>query len=265
MKIRIYEFPLNPVKPGFRLDTPVERGYIEIADEDRNKCNEDWCWDVCNWEHHADKKKPECLHSDMSHCDHGIVFVYPSDLEADGLHFLALTNGWLRGPKDLIQKYATAHKDKIMWVNSEQEQLLEDKKNTFAPMKVSVAVPTANGDVALVKVNDFADLDDIKKNGMTKEMIANAEKLKHNDDVETVDNILQQIEVGRVYRHFKGKLYLVLDLATHSETGEQYVVYKALYGDCKTYIRPYLMFASEVDREKYPDVKQEFRFQLVED
>ena len=86
MKIRIYEFPLNPSKPGFRLDTPVERGYIEIADEDRNKCNEDWCWDICNWEHYANQK-PECLNSDVSHCDHGIVFVYPSDLEADGLHF----------------------------------------------------------------------------------------------------------------------------------------------------------------------------------
>ena len=139
------------------------------------------------------------------------------------------------------------------------------KENTFAPMKVSVAVPTADGDVALVKVNDFEELNNIKKNGVTKEMIENAEKLKHNDDIEIVGNVLQQLEVGRVYRHFKGKLYLVLDLAQHSETGEQYVVYKALYGDCKTYIRPYLMFASGVDREKYPDVKQEFRFQLVED
>lgn len=91
------------------------------------------------------------------------------------------------------------------------------------------------------------------------------QELKQNDDIEIVGNVLQQIEVGRVYRHFKGKLYLVLDLAHHSETGEQYVVYKALYGECKTYIRPYLMFASGVDREKYPDVKQEFRFQLVED
>ena len=139
------------------------------------------------------------------------------------------------------------------------------KENTFAPMKVSVAVPTADSEVALIKVNDIEELNNIKKNGVTKEMLENAEKLKHNDDIEIVGNVLQQIEVGRVYRHFKGKLYLVLDLAHHSETGEQYVVYKALYGDCKTYVRPYLMFASGVDREKYPDVKQEFRFQLVED
>ena len=95
-------------------------------------------------------------------------------------------------------------------------------------------------------------------------MIENAEKLKHNDDIEIVGNVLQQIKIGRVYRHFKGKLYLVLDLAHHSETEEQYVVHKALYGDGKTYIRPYLLFASGVDRDKYPNVKQEFRFQLVE-
>ena len=69
---------------------------------------------------------------------------------------------------------------------------------------------------------------------------------------------------GRVYRHFKGKLYLVLDIAIHSETQEDYVVYKALYSDCQTYIRPYGMFASKVNREKYPDAEQEFRFELVE-
>ena len=139
------------------------------------------------------------------------------------------------------------------------------QENTFVPMKVSVAVPTADGAVALVKVNNIEELNNLKKNGVTNEMIKNAEKLRRDNDTEIVGNVLQQIEVGRVYRHFKGKLYLVLDLAQHSETEEQYVVYKALYGDCKTYIRPYLMFASGVDHEKYPDVEQTFRFELVED
>ena len=76
---------------------------------------------------------------------------------------------------------------------------------------------------------------------------------------------MREIQIGKKYRHFKGKEYLVLHIAKHSETWEDYIVYQALYGDCAGYVRPYAMFASEVDREKYPDVKQKFWFELVED
>ena len=75
---------------------------------------------------------------------------------------------------------------------------------------------------------------------------------------------MRELKCKRVSRHFKGDCYLVVDVARHSETGEEYVVYRKLYGDGSLWIRPKEMFLGRVDREKYPDAEQEYRFELLE-
>ena len=84
------------------------------------------------------------------------------------------------------------------------------------------------------------------------------------------DNMMEETQAermmpGDVVRHFKGNCYEILYFARDSETREEVVVYRALYGERGVWVRPKAMFFSPVDREKYPDAPQAWRFECVTD
>ena len=75
---------------------------------------------------------------------------------------------------------------------------------------------------------------------------------------------MREIKIHGIYRHFKGDYYLVEDIAFGSETKNKMVVYRRLYGDGSVWVRPLDMFLSEVDHNKYPNVKEKYRFTEID-
>ncbi|MBE6158691.1 MAG: DUF1653 domain-containing protein [Firmicutes bacterium] len=73
--------------------------------------------------------------------------------------------------------------------------------------------------------------------------------------------LMRKVKIKGYYKHFKGKIYMVEDIAKDCETLEDVVVYRALYDNKQLWVRKYNDFISEVDHNKYPDVKQKYRFE----
>ena len=71
-----------------------------------------------------------------------------------------------------------------------------------------------------------------------------------------------EIKINGIYKHFKGDDYIVEDIAINSETMEKMVIYRGLYEGSPLYVRSYDLFISKVDKEKYPNIQQEYRFKL---
>ena len=84
-------------------------------------------------------------------------------------------------------------------------------------------------------------------------------------NVQTQVSCMKSAMVGFKYRHFKGSVYLVTDIAVHSETEEPMVIYKNFDNPNLVWCRPLSMFMSEVDHEKYPYVEQLMRFERIGD
>lgn len=136
------------------------------------------------------------------------------------------------------------------------------KKNHVSLSKA--VVPLLKGDAATSLLNT---LENAKIKPWTKEQeeqaILNMEKVIERRKMRKKIEYFKEDMVGRRYRHFKGEMYIVTDIALHTEKEEILVVYKSFKEPYKTYARPIEMFLSEVDKGKYPNAKQKMRFEKV--
>lgn len=76
---------------------------------------------------------------------------------------------------------------------------------------------------------------------------------------------MRDVQIGKVYRHYKGHYYYIKDVAIHSETLEEYVIYYELHDEYKTWVRPREMFLEEIDSSKKDNLfKQKYRFEMID-
>ena len=128
-----------------------------------------------------------------------------------------------------------------------------------------VNVTSKTGIPISLDTNEYEIIDEADNNTENNEYTSSPAVIAGFDD--------SRIRVGDIVKHFKREwvdeatseyLYKVLAFAGHTETGEKLVIYQGLYAPFKICARPYEMFRSKVDKDIYPDLKQEYRFEKYE-
>lgn len=132
---------------------------------------------------------------------------------------------------------------------------------------VFISLPILNNIKNVISFWDvFSDVSTSSKTNIRKEVKMDM-KQKFKKVLNENQKLDRDFKPNDIVRHFKGNLYQIVSIAEHTESGEKLVVYRALYpdknGKYKTYARPYDMFISKVDTKKYPDEKQEYRFEKI--